>query len=287
MGENVHAGVGASDASEAEEAAEEAVDSAIENFKEDGGEVPELGMVFTHGSNFGGKKKNFEHFAEKVENRLGGEEETDWMGGTSAGEIIQGDLKEKSTVVVLLSSEYLDFGIGIYNGVRSNPREGGKEGISSALDDLGTDEYLNPYLKYLASKQKDSAESFNTYEYFVMAISPGLKLSGPGKEDEVVEGIFDVTGRRVPIVGGTTVHPGLRENYQFYNGELYEDALIVVAGSSGLKIGFSFAHGYQSTEHRGICTSSQDYVIEEIDGEDAINRYADMMDTTADDLWDT
>jgi hypothetical protein len=97
-----------------------------------------------------------------------------------------------------------------------------------------------------------------------------------GMEEETVTGIESVTGKDVPIFGGTAGGP---KRIVMSNDGAYEKGISVAVIYTDLPVGLSFEAGYDITgKHSGVVTKVTGQNIEEIDGKPALDVYNEWMD---------
>jgi hypothetical protein len=97
-----------------------------------------------------------------------------------------------------------------------------------------------------------------------------------GLEEETVTGIESVTGKDVPIFGGTSGGP---KRIVMSNDGAYEKGISVAVIYTDLPVGLAFEAGYDITgQHSGVVTKVTGQNIEEIDGRPAIDVYNEWMD---------
>lgn len=285
MPKNVFAGVGISKNDDPFVAGKEAVEKAINEMKKRGGKKPTFGIVFCSGGKYGKDDKTLQKFVNGTHSVFGN---TPWMGCTTCGEISNYGATENSCVACVISSDYLQIGIGIGDEVHKDPMKAGRTAAQQAVTNLRREKIVTPYLRYIAEKRKSSAELMRMYSYFVLLFSPGLVMDINGMEDGVLEGVCEVIGRQTPIIGGTAGDDaGLIKNYEFANGKVYKDAAIAVVIYTGLRSGFDFGHGYTLTDEKCVVTKSKDYVVHELDGRPALEIYAKMLKMKVEELWTT
>lgn len=273
MSDKLHIGVGSSEAVEAGRAGENAVRRALQDFRFDGGEEPRFGLVFCSGGKYG-RGESIEKLVAAADDELrSASEDIDWIGCTTAGEIFRGELRTGSCIALVMSSPYMEVGVGAEEGVKVSPVEAGKKAALSIRD-------------ILESRGGNSPSFEGPHEKFLLALSPGLTWFSPGKEDMVAEGISEVVGEEVPVFGGTSGHNvETGETHQFMNGEIFSDAVIVSAVSAGLRTGFSFGNGFNKTNKICRVTKADGYEVQELDGEPALERYADLLEFEVHELW--
>jgi hypothetical protein len=103
-----------------------------------------------------------------------------------------------------------------------------------------------------------------------------LLYVGKGMEEETITGIESVTGKDVPIFGGTAGGP---KRVVMSNQGAYEKGISVAVFYTDLPVGLSFEAGYDITgKHSGVVTKVSGQNIEEIDGRPAIDVYNEWMD---------
>ena len=285
MPKNLFVGTGVSKADDSFTAGKEAVEMAIGEMKKKGGKEPTFGLVFCSGKKYSKTEKDIQKLVDGAHSVFG---DTPWVGCTTCGEIYTKDLERYSCVAMALSTEYLNLSIGIGNDVHKDAKKAGELATKEAVSNLQTEKFLNPYLRYLAAKKKTSRELMRMYSYFILLISPGHTMDRIGKEEYVLDGVFDVIGKQTPVIGGTAGDDGrLVQNYQFANGKIYKDAAIATAISCGLKVGFGFDHGYKKTGDSCIVTDAEDTTVKEINGKPASSEYARMLGMKLEELWPT
>ncbi len=284
MGKYLHAGVGTSKAEDPKEAGKECVRTAFEKLKEDGGKKPNFAIVFCSGGKYGKDDKTIEKFVKSVDEALRElNPEIKWVGCTTAGEISNYGASEKSSVAMLLESEYVDIGIGIGKNVSNDPIKAGERGIEEALSDLNmslrkSKKYVKAYIKFLAERDLTPHELTKIKPYLVLVLCNGFTAKREGFEDEIIEGIQNVVGNKIPIVGGSAGDDfNLRENYIFANGIFYTDSTICCIIHTDLKFSYNFIHPYEPTEKYAVVTKSKEYVVEELDGKPAFDRFAELI----------
>ncbi len=96
----------------------------------------------------------------------------------------------------------------------------------------------------------------------------------PGHEERFIEGLEELVGSNVPIMGGSAADNEVAGQWhQFANGEVLSNSLVVTVLFSSTPIGFSFHSGYEPTDRRGTITRADGRVLQKIDGEPAAELY--------------
>lgn len=96
----------------------------------------------------------------------------------------------------------------------------------------------------------------------------------PGKEEEVVEGMVDLIGASVPVIGGSVADNEISGDWvQYIDGELHHDRVVVAAFFPSGSIGYSFSSGYMPDERSAVVTRVDGRHLLELDGEPAADVY--------------
>jgi len=105
--------------------------------------------------------------------------------------------------------------------------------------------------------------------------------SAPGFEEEILLGIQDVIGDKVPIAGGSTADNTVEGLwYQFTNAETRQNAVIVTAMYPSVSTHLAFHSGYSPTSNKGCVTKADNRTLYEIDGRPAAEVYNDWTGGT-------
>lgn len=283
MPKNVFAGVGISKADDPFNAGKEAVEMALKEMKKQGGKKPTFGLVFCSGGKYGKDDKTIQKLVDGAHSVFG---DTLWLGCTTAGELSNYGFTEKSCVALTVESEYIHIGIGIGDDTNEKPKQAGKEAIKQALNSIKVDEYVEPYIRYLAEKKLHMSELVRMRPYYVLMLTTGFTCTKRGNEDDIIEGIIDVIGSRVPIFGTSSADDfNLKKTYVFCNGKIYEKTAIVAIISTSLKIGSRVEHGYIPTDKSMFVNKVKDYIVYQLDGKNAFDRYAEVLGKTKEEIW--
>jgi len=98
--------------------------------------------------------------------------------------------------------------------------------------------------------------------------------TSPGQEEAVIEGIQDVVGASVPIVGGSSADNKVAGAWSLFAGSRVEkQAVVVVVLFPSGATSHWFNSGYSPTEHSGRVTRSEGRIIHEIDDRPAATVY--------------
>lgn len=98
--------------------------------------------------------------------------------------------------------------------------------------------------------------------------------SVPGSEESVIEGIQLVTGRDVPIIGGSAADNSVAGDWFVFDAARIEAKGVVVSVLfySG-QVSFAYHSGYVPTAYSGTVTSAMGRVVQEIDHRPALEVY--------------
>lgn len=174
-------------------------------------------------------------------------------GGTSSGAVFtlggyHGG-KSDSLALLAVASPRMTFGVGGASlGEVSSAREAGRKAILEAIENA-------------RKKRKDKPKLI-------------LMTAAPGKEEEILRGIEEVIGKRVPIFGGSAGDDDNSGKWEeFVNGRVYGNGVVLTAVYTDLKVGWAFESGYLRTERSGIATKVKGRIIYEIDRKPAARVY--------------
>ena len=103
--------------------------------------------------------------------------------------------------------------------------------------------------------------------------------ASPGNEELVLEGIQDVVGRAVPIVGGSAADNTIAGGWRISDGgAALDDGLVVSVMFTSGRVGAAFHAGYAPTDPRGTVTRCDKRRVYEIDGRPAATVYSEWTD---------
>lgn len=192
---------------------------------------------------------NFNETISEIKNQFG--ENVKIYGGTSMIGVLTKDGfhigKSGSLALLAVSSPKITFGVGGADLNKLSPQEAGKEAISSAIENAGMKGKLPKII---------------------------LMTAAPGKEEEILQGIEEVVGKNVPVIGGSSGDNDLSGKWkQFSNGKVYSNGVTLTAIYTDLKIGWAYEAGYEKSENVGVITKADGRIIYEIDNKPAAEVY--------------
>lgn len=274
MPKNVFAGVGISKNDDPFKAGKEAVEMAISNMETQGGKTPSFAIVFCSGSKYGKNEKSIKKLVNGAHSLL---KKVNWIGCTTAGEISNFGATNGTCVAMVVSSRYVHASVGIGNFVSKNPQKAGEKAINDALTKLKIDKYISSYIRFLAIKKKKPSDLMKTYPYSGIILLPGSTLTYPGFESDVIEGVTNVIGGHIPLIGGSAGDDfQFKQTYQFANGKVYNDAAVILLKTFDVMTAFDIQHGFEPTDKTVFVTKSSGKVVSTLDNKPAVDVYSKL-----------
>lgn len=186
-------------------------------------------------------------------------------GCSSMIEIVNGKTERRSVVVGGFSGD-IDAGVGIGHGLEENSKKAGKTAIKKAADQLSSEEIV-PY-------RKIKANGWETQKDTIINIFADT-LHGNGAR--MLEGINEFLGPGYGIAGQFAADElEFQHTYVFYNGKVFEDAVVCTVIKTDQKIGTGSAHGFQPTQHQYKVTKSEQNYVSEINGKPPAEVYKEI-----------
>ncbi len=222
-----------------------------------------------------------------------------WVGGSTDTQLTSKYGFERGAVSVLtIASEYLHFGVGVVDKYHKDPQKAGEKAIRQAMKNVHVDNYVDPYIQFKRAQTKSIHEIVKIPPYFVLTLICGVKYDSkkkvvPGMEAEFIEGIFNVLGPNIPIVGGSLstdfelyTQQNITNNFQFASGQLYYDAAITLFVVSNLYFAHSFTNGYKKGDKVALLTKvdATGHMVHEINNKPAVKEYARILGVSEKDL---
>ncbi len=100
--------------------------------------------------------------------------------------------------------------------------------------------------------------------------------TSPGREEEVLQGIIDIVGEDVPIIGGSAADNSVAGNWYMFDKEhTFTDGILVTMLFPSTGISFAYQNGYAPTENSGVVTKTDGRQLLEIDSRPATEVYAE------------
>ena len=278
---NISIGLGVSDLSDGFNAAVSAAKQAAMQASK--GAMPTFSIVFVSSK----YNSQIDKVVQGINKILG----TNWIGCTTDRELnsIIG-YSEGSIQVLCIDTPHLYFGVGISEDYRKNPVEEGRKATLQAIQNCPVDRSKFGTLEFIKGSKKDFREIIKQPSYFILTFISGLYFENmqpnPGLEYEFLEGIKDVLGAFIPIVGASAVSnvddyvKNIGENYVFANGRYYKNTGAVVCFVvSELYFSYNLSHGYVPKKNPAVITkvSGNGRIIEEINNMPAVEEYSRIV----------
>ncbi len=239
--------VSAADA-DSEAAAEQLVADALDDI--DGADA-EFGILFCSTA------FDLEPFIDMVHDELSSHD-IDWVGCSTAGEITAQGPKKHSAVLLLVGGDGIAATVGVAPEAYDDPVAAGKAAAGDAAQQFADDE-------------RDD---------ILFTVLPGQTFTQESVTFDVLNGIVRAVPD-VPVVGGAAGDDyQLHTTYQFYNGEIYTDAVVLAGISSTYPIHTGKGHGLRQKVASGVVNETDGTVLKTISGQPAAEFYADAIDTS-------
>lgn len=116
----------------------------------------------------------------------------------------------------------------------------------------------------------------------------GCLIFGDGfyrHHQEFLKGISEVFGTSFPVIAGINSTDAFnKKNYQFYNDQILESALVSVLIAGTSKFCVEARHGYKLLGRPRIATKTYEHIVHTINDKPAIQLYEEFFNKTADDI---
>ncbi|MFH1641446.1 MAG: FIST N-terminal domain-containing protein [Nanoarchaeota archaeon] len=281
---NLVAGTGISTNTDAFQAGKEAVEMALRDL----GAAPDFALVFANGKKYGDTKKTVEQLVKGVDKTLkGANKKVKWIGCTSTSEMIGNKTVDDSCVVLTVKSDYIHVGTAIMEIGAKDPRLSGRKIIKSALMDLKRDKDFDLYTLYLAKKKMSVLEDIKINPYYFLYLPSGVTNTSFLKANEVIWGFLDEVGPSLQLIGGSAADNfAFKDTYQFADGKIANKGVALMVMYSNLYVGLGSSHGFvrHSQQAPLRITKCKDNLLMEINDRNAIEIYAEALNTTVDDV---
>ena len=179
------------------------------------------------------------------------------VGCSDSGEITTEGPSSKQVAVMALSSDSIDFTIGIGNGTDKNSNQAG---VMAARE--------------VQKKAKQKPSLF-------MMLLDGLAENGAA----AVRGVQEVLGKSFPIIGGSAGDDFLFKNtYEYYNKDILSNVVIGIGLSGNFRFGVGVRHGWEPVGLPMKVTKSVGGKLIEVNNRPALSIYEDYFGKKAEDL---
>ncbi|MFB6159116.1 MAG: FIST signal transduction protein [Candidatus Nanohalobium sp.] len=238
-----------------EHSSEEAGEKLVKSAREDGNIGNEsFGLLFAS-SEF-----DLEGLAKGLESEIN----CDWMGGTTVAEISSEGFSEDTAVFMLIESDDIRFSaVESSIGLHEDAQEAAKEAGSKFEDEY--DQELDNRL--------------------VLTLVPGFTQSSEGLEFKFLQGLEQVLDSEISVIGASTGDGfNLKENFQFFNGEVSSDKAVMALIQTNNEVVTGQAHGFEESIKTGVVTESEGRLMKKVGGKPAAEFYGDAIDVSVDEL---
>lgn len=202
------------------------------------GMTPQAGILFT--------AIDFDHklILQQIQQAFPGIE---LIGGTTNGEISSIlEFQQDSLTLMLFASDSVEIRAGLGQNVSQNPTQAAQQAIAQAKGN-STDQ---PKL--------------------CLTFPESLTSSGV----VIVEGLKQILGEDIPIVGGMTADDyTFNQTYQFFQDQVLSDAVPVLLFLGNLLVSHGVASGWTPISPKSRVTKVQGNIVYEIDGRRALDFY--------------
>ncbi|MDQ3756759.1 MAG: hypothetical protein M3394_02790, partial [Actinomycetota bacterium] len=152
----------------------------------------------------------------------------------------------------------------------------GGDGFSIAT---GSAENASRHLREASARASFCIDRLQEKPYRVLLIlTDGLA----GDQQEIVRGAYSVVGAEVPLVGGCAGDDlKMKGTFQFHNGRVMENAVVVAAVGSDAPMGIGVRHGWRRIGEPMLVTSSDSNRVYMLDDQPALDVYLQRLDAPA------
>lgn len=115
----------------------------------------------------------------------------------------------------------------------------------------------------------------------LMLLTDGLA----GDQQEIVRGVYGVSGASVPLVGGCAGDDlKMSATHQFYGREVMRDSVVAAAVGSDAPFGIGVHHGWRPVGEPMVVTMSSNNKVHTLDGRPALDAYLERL-TAPEEAW--
>lgn len=202
------------------------------------GAVPQAGILFA--------AFDFDHqlILEQIQTTF---PQIELVGSTTNGEMssVMG-FQEDSLTLLLFCTDRLEIRAGLGRRTSQNMAGAVDEAISTATAKLASPPQL------------------------CLTFADGLTVSSVSMIEALKQGL----GAQVPIIGGIAAdNYAFEKTYQFFQGEVYEDAVPILLFGGNLLYSYGVASGWQPIGKQSLVTKAEGNIVYEIDGQPALDFY--------------
>jgi hypothetical protein len=283
MKSDIETAIGMSRKWDAREAGREVAETAIKNLTQ----PPDFFLLFStiHYEKYGG----FQEFLDGVWDVL--PKGTPLIGGTVTGFMNNYGCFSRGASALAVSNPSMDVAIGLGRNTKRNPKKAAKQCADMIFNGLEESPYKNKFLLNFISGpvmpnipgvgQKKYIRSGFVSKFALQALglSQTLMQKGLGREDE----IFEKTVQQLPdyqMILGTSMddYKGMN-NYQFFNTNIFTNAMVNLGVATDLDLGVYTTHGMKPTDVHFTITKlgARNHAICEINNKPAVPEFLRLL----------
>jgi hypothetical protein len=279
-GKNISIGIGVSDLENGYDAAVSAAKQAAMQSSQGGS--PTFSIVFVSSK----YNKQIEKVVRGINTILG----ANWAGCTTDKEFNSIIGYSNGTIEVLcIESPYMHFGVGVSKKYRKDPQKLGNSATLKAIENCPVERSVFATTQFMRGTKKGLIDIVRSPPYFILTLIGGTRyikgVPDPGRETEFLNGILDVVGSQIPVIGASassdfeSLAQGIAENYQFAEGKCYSDAGLVIFAVSDLYTSFSLEHGYDISPKMALISKlgAEGRLIKELNNKPAVAEYCRLL----------
>ena len=179
------------------------------------------------------------------------------IGCSSMGSISTYGSKRDSVAVFIISSNSIEFSIGMGREISKNSRFAGHKAAKQASD-----------------------STHNPKQAYIM-----LSNSTSGNNTDILRGSQEVLGTSFPIIGGGACDKSCTQRtYQYMGSEIETDSVVGILISGDIRLGMGQASGWQPIGKPHKVTKAKYNTIKEIDKKIAVEIYEEYFEKSFDEL---
>jgi hypothetical protein len=284
MESKVEAAVGMSRKWDAREAGREVAETAIKDLTL----PPDFFLLFStiHYEKYGGYKE----FLNGVWDVL--PKNTPLVGGTVTGFLNNYGCFSRGASALAVSCQCMDVAVGVGKNTKRNPYRAAKQCAGMIYNNLNKSPYKKKFLfNFISGPVMPSIPGVGQKKYIrsgfiskfamqALGLSQALVQKGLAREDE----IFEETTKQLPdyeMILGTSMddNQGIK-NYQFFNHEVFSNAVVNLGLATDLDLSVCTTHGMKKTNHNFTITKlgARHHAICKINNKPAVPELLRLLD---------
>ncbi len=193
------------------------------------------------------------------------------VGCSTAAEITGEGPQQETLTVIAVEDDTLDIGIGIGTNLSGNEETVGAEAVEAALDDLAASKDGEPLHLYDLTTAEDGWHTTSGVVFNLF----GTMFTG--NASDIIRSVQSVVSEQATITGGMAGDDlEMNQTFVYHKDTVISDGIVIIALDSEHVIATGTCHGLQPTDHSFTVTSSDENVVNELDGEPAMTVYEDL-----------